>query len=278
MRRFNAAVFSAMALLAACEAEAAGSARTEFTLTNGLRVRLAPAPDETEVIVILGLPAGFRVEPAGKPHVAHVVEHLVVFGGRTGSDEAKTVERWFAEGRANGETLLPFMYFDLHVRPDDLAAAVRVQASRLKGPTFTREVLDREVPRTLGEVEQVDRLDEGYTSKFASIAFVQAAYHGRTDVPMRTKTRALTVDDVRDFWSRSARPDRSILCVVGAFDPAKAREEIEAAFGTIPTPSGLPSDAPALKPGHVTATWDLRARHLLIAWPAPRPPIATIRR
>ena len=224
------------------------------------------------MFVILGIPAGFLAEPAGKPHVAHVAEHLVVFGGRPGSDEAKAAEHWFAEGRANGETLLPFMYFDLHVRPDDLAAAIRLQASRLGAPTFTREVLDREVPRTLAEAENVDRLDEGYTAKFASMAFVQAAFHGRTDIPLRTRTRALTVDDVRDFWSRSARPDRAVLCVVGAFDPEVARKEIQAAFGAIPRPSGPSKDGRStLKPGHIAATWDLRARHLLIAWPAPPP-------
>ncbi len=271
MRTLIAAALPLLGLLAACESEAAGLSREEFTLPNGLRVRLVSAPADGELTVILGLAAGFLAEPAGRPHVAHVAEHLVVFGGQPGSDEAKAADRWFAEGRANGETLLPCMYFDLHVRSDDLAAAVRVQASRLAGPTFTREVLDREVPRTLSEVEQVDRLDEGYTAKFAALAFVQAAFHEATEIPLRTRTRALTVDDVRGFWSRSARPDRAILSVIGAFDPAKAREEIEAAFGSIPRPSGPAIEPGPLRSGHVTATWDLRARHLLIAWPAPPP-------
>lgn len=270
MRRLLAVVFALSAPLAAREAGAAEPSRSEFTLPNGLRVRLAPARDEKEVIVILGVRAGFLAEPAGKPHIAHVAEHLVCFGSRPGSDEAKAMTRWFAEGRANGETHLPFLYFDLHVKPDDLATALRLQASRLDGPTLTREALDREVPRTLGEVEQVDRSDEGYTSKFATMALVQAALRGEADLPLRTKTRGLTVDDVRDFWSRSARPDRSILCVAGAFDPEEGRKEIEATFGTIPKATGPESDAPpTLKPGRLTASWDLRARHLLLAWPAP---------
>ena len=44
MRRLIATAFPVLALLAACEAEAAGPARTEFALANGLRVRLVPAP------------------------------------------------------------------------------------------------------------------------------------------------------------------------------------------------------------------------------------------
>ena len=145
------------------------------------------------------------------------------------------MDRWFAEGRANGETQLPSMYFDLHVPPDDLATALRVQAARLDRPTFTREALDREVPRTLGEADQVDRSDEGYTAKFAAMAFVQAALRGEADIPLHGEDACgLTVDDVRDFWTRSARPDRAILCVAGAFDPEAVRKQIEAAFGAIP--------------------------------------------
>lgn len=257
-------------LLAAREAGAAGPGRSEFTLPNGLRVRLAPARDEKEVIVILGVRAGFFAEPSGKPHIAHVAEHVVVFGARPGSGEAKAMDRWSAEGRANGETLAPLMYFDLHVRPDDLAAALRVQAGRLAGPAITREGLDREVPRALGEVERLDRSDEGYTSKFAAMAFVQAALRGDPHIPLRARTRGFTPEDVRAFWSGAARPDRAILCVAGAFDPEEARKEVEAAFGPIPAPAGPSTEPPPkLRPGRLDATWDLRARHLLLAWPAP---------
>ncbi len=270
MRKLLMVVLPALAFLTAGVAAAEAPRRTEFTLPNGLRVRLAPARDETEVIVLLGVRAGFLAEPMGKPHVAHVAEHLVVFGSRPGSGEAKAMDRWYTEGRANGETQLPSMYFDLHVPPDELATALRVQAARLDRPTFTREALDREVPRTLAEADQVDRSDEGYTAKFAAMAFVQAALRGEAHIPLHARTRGLTVDDVRDFWTRSARPDRAILCVAGAFDPEAARQQIEAAFGAIPRAVGPAQEAPPpLKPGRIAATWDLRARHLLIAWPAP---------
>ena len=266
-------MFALSVLLAAREAGAVAPGRSEFTLPNGLRVRLAPAGDEKEVLVFLGVRAGFLAEPSGKPHVAHVAEHLVCFGSRPGSDEAKAMTRWFAEGRANGETVGPLMYFDLHVPTDELATALRVQAGRLDRPTFTREALDREVPRTLGEVDQVDRSDEGYTSKFAMMAFVQAALRGETDIPIRAKTRGLTVEDVRDFWARSARPDRAILCVVGAFDPATTAQEIEAAFGTAPRAAGPSSGAPpTLKPGPDRRDLGPRARHIAARLAAPPPP------
>ena len=54
------------------------------------------------------------------------------------------------------------MYFDLHVPPDQLETALAVQARRLTRPEFADDVLAREVPRALGELEflGLDKLDE----------------------------------------------------------------------------------------------------------------------
>src|SRR5262249_16348685 len=83
-------------------------------------------------------------EPAGVPHLAHVTEHLTVFDLPPGSDEARAVARWSAQGKANGETLADFMYFDLHVPSAELATALRVQAGRLTGGHFSKDTLARE--------------------------------------------------------------------------------------------------------------------------------------
>ena len=101
-----------------------GDQPTDFTLPNGLRVRLVPVAGEKKVAVLLGVRAGFFDEPAGLPHLAHVTEHLVVFGAPPGSDEGKAAARWYEAGKANAETLPGFMYFDLYVEPTELDAAL----------------------------------------------------------------------------------------------------------------------------------------------------------
>ena len=120
---------------------------TELTLPSGLRVRMVPIAGAKEIAVVLGARAGFFEEPAGSPHLAHVAEHLIVFGPPAGSDEGKAVERWFKAGKVNGETLPGFMYFDLWVVPADLDLALRIQAARLFRPEFPEATLAREVPR-----------------------------------------------------------------------------------------------------------------------------------
>ena len=243
---------------------------TGFALANGLRVRLVPVAGETKVAVLLGVRAGFFDEPAGIPHLAHVAEHLVVFGAPPEGDEGKAVARWYEAGRANAETLPGFMYFDLHVGSAELAAALRVQAARLIRPEFTDPVLRREVPRTLAELEYLERPETYGTGKFAWSAFVQAALHGRTEVPIRATTRAITVEDVRRFHARTFRADRAMLVIVGGFDPDPARKAVEDAFGAIPAPATPPDRLPDPKNGGpITARWDAATRHLILAWRTP---------
>jgi predicted Zn-dependent peptidase len=259
-------------LLFAAAGLASGAEREAYTLPNGLRVRLAPDAKSQEVAVVLGARAGIAFEPAGKPHLAHVAEHLLAFGAKPGTPEADAMNRWFGMGKANGETTLSFMYFDIMTTPAELPAALRLQAARLAAPTLTRDALDREIPRTLAEVENLERSEQVFTGKFAASGFVQAALHGANQVDLKARTRSVTVDDVGAFCARTFRPDRAILVVAGAFDPAVARKEIAATLGKVPAPPrSAPQPAAKLEPGPVIATWDVATRHLLMAWPAPSP-------
>jgi zinc protease len=239
-----------------------------FALANGLRVRLVPAHDEPRVAVILAVRAGFLEEPTGVPHVAHVTEHLAVFDLK---DEAarQAVDRWYQKGQANGETLADYMYFDLHLNADELAMALKVQAGRLDGVDFKRETLARELPRTLQEIEFLESSQHGGTGKFVLAPFVQAAWHGKNDVPIKARTQRITLDEVRAFHARTFRPDRASLLVIGDFDPATARKEIEQRFGNIKRPPAPPVARSQMKPGVAKVTWDVSTRHLLLAWPLP---------
>ena len=241
-----------------------------YALDNGLIVRLIPLQGEKRVSLILGVRAGFFKEPAGFPHLAHVTEHLVVFGLPAESEEKRAAERWFHEGRANGETLPGWMYFDLQVDPGELDTALRVQAIRLSRPVFTQELLTREIPRTLAELEHLEKSEEFGTGKFATSAFFQASLHGRLDVPIKEKTRTITIEDLRRFHAVTFRPDQAVLCIVGNFDAARTRKRIEDAFGMI----RKPNDAivcPQLRQEkkRLTAHWDASTRHLFLAWSAP---------
>jgi predicted Zn-dependent peptidase len=61
-----------------------------------------------------------------------------------------------------------------------------------------------------------------------------------------------------------------MLCLVGGFDGAQARRAIEDTFGTISRSPA--SDEPPRLPrnsGDRTVRWDIKTRHLILAWPTP---------
>lgn len=241
-----------------------------FTLANGLRAKVVSVRGEPRVAVILAVRAGFFAEPPGKAHLAHVTEHLTVFD-LPSTAEAATVARWFRERKANGETLPDFMYFDLLVGRDELPQALKVQAARLAATAFSPATLAREIPRTLAEVDFVERAKIGGPAKFAFSAFAQAALHGRRQTPLRAGTRQLTVEDVRGFHTANFRPDGAMLLVVGDCDVSATRTAVEQVFGSILKPDIPPPTRPAVLPGSFDAAWDIKTTHLFLGWPAPPP-------
>jgi len=259
-----------LALLVGRTATASGAEPLEVTLDNGLRVRFVPIAGWKEVVVLLGVRAGMVDEPAGLPHLAHLAEHLVFHSAPGGSAEAIAVDRWSQARHANGETVAGWMYFDLLVAPSEVPLALRVQAARLVRPEFAAATLRREVPETLAEIDFVERSKVVSPSKFALSVFVQAALHGQAEVPIRAKTRSLTLDDVRRFHAENFRPDRAVLLIVGGFDPDATRQAVNEAFGAIPRAAKPAMVAPEPPPpGTKVAHWDVATRHLLIAWPTP---------
>jgi predicted Zn-dependent peptidase len=246
-------------------ASAIAAEPTEFTLKNGFRVRLVPDDKAKEAAVVLLARAGFLHEPAGLPHVAHVTEHLAVFDAKLGAADAKLFDGWRKAGKVNGETNTEVMFLDLHVATDEVSAAVRVQAARLSAAEFTSETLGREVPRALAEIDYTEKAK--VTGKFALAPFVQAAFHGRTDEPIRERTKKLTLKDATAFHDQTFSPDRAMLLVVGSFDEKAVRKEIEDQFGGLKKRAA--AKRPDLKAGTHAATWDVAGRHVLFAWPTP---------
>jgi zinc protease len=243
-----------------------------YALLNGLGVRLVPRPGEKKVAVLLFARAGFFAEPAGKPHLAHVAEHVTVFSAPEGSEEALAVQKWFETRKANAETLGHFMYFDIEVDSTELEMAIRVQAQRLARAEFREAVLKREIPNALSEIDFVERSEQGGTSKFALTAFAQNVLHDQKTALIRSVSRQFTVADLQSFHERNFRPDTVMLCVVGDFDPQAAKALIEKALGAIPRPkSPRPAAPKPPQPGVRDIRWDLATSHVVVAWPTPPP-------
>ncbi len=85
-------------------------------------------------------------------------------------------------------------------------------------------------------------------------------------MPIMTRTRSISVEDVRRFHARIFRADRAMLVIAGGLDPARARKAVEDVFGSIPLPAKGP-DRVGLRPaaGPFDVRWDASTRHLFLA-------------
>jgi predicted Zn-dependent peptidase len=238
-----------------------------YQLDNGLTVRLVPMELDGQVVVLLGVKAGFFAEPAGKPHLAHIVEHAVFYN--VDAALVPVVARWREENRANAETLADVMYFDLRVPADELESAIALQASRMKIGRFFNAVLEREVPMALAELDMVEKGPVSATSKFALAPFVQAALHGRLQEPIRERSSQLTVDDVQAFYSTEFQPSRAMLTIAGEFEPQQAMRLIARHLARLAHPKDAAVKRSSLRVGRHDATWDVKRKHVFVAFPMP---------
>ena len=103
---------------------------------------------------------------------------------------------------------------------------------------------------------------------FALAPFLQAAFHGATNVPIKALSKQIGIEDVQTFHDRHFRPDRAALIVVGDFDPSAARKEIDSRLAAIPKAPRQPA-RPPLQPGERKVVWDVATSHLIMGWPIP---------
>ncbi|HVX10835.1 MAG TPA: insulinase family protein [Pirellulales bacterium] len=257
----------AAALIVCGSVSAPAESPTSFTLANGLHVRLVPEPDPGNMSVLLAVRAGMLQERKGESHLAHITEHATVFDLGDAS-LVETVNDWFPQNRANAETLGELMYFDLHGKRADLRKALAIDAARLGGMNYSPATLEREIPRALAEVEHLLKVPGGM-GKFALIPFAQAALFGQSKVPLYQRTKTIGVEEVRDFHDRCFGVESARLVVVGDFDTAQTRRDIESRFAQLPRGKAPLPPRPALVPGKRRVHWDVSARHWFIAWQIP---------
>ncbi len=238
-----------------------------FQLDNGLTVLLQPRRDGGKVAVSMFYRAGISHEPAGKAHLAHLVEHLVVQSGTRSYGPREAFQSLNREGMANAETLANAVRYDYVLPADQLDMALKIEAERLTSVEFTDQVLAEEVSRCLQEVGFVQNSPQGGLIKFGLMGLNQVVNHGATHVSVVKGARTLTVEDARTFHRNHYTPETAILAIVGDFDAGRARSLAEERFGGIPSGGGESTVTWKLR-GDARVEWDLASDATYVVYPA----------
>ncbi len=116
------------------------------TLPGGLQATLVHQPQADRAAALARVAAGSHHEPSRFPGLAHLLEHLLFYGGERYQDDDRLMG-WVQRqgGSVNATTLARHSAFFFEVAADALADGVARLQEMLQAPLLLREDIQREV-------------------------------------------------------------------------------------------------------------------------------------
>jgi zinc protease len=207
------------------------------TLSNGLRVLLAPDPNTPVVGVAVHVDVGFRSEPEGRTGFAHLFEHLMFQGSESLEKLAHFRHVQGSGGVFNGSTHQDYTdYFEV-LPAAALERALFLEADRLRAPKLTTENLRNQVDVVKEEI-RLNVLNRPYGG-FPWILLPPVLYdtfpnahNGYGDF---TELEQASLDDAAAFFDTYYAPGNAQVTVAGYLgDVDAALALVEKHFGDIP--------------------------------------------
>ncbi|WP_430229196.1 M16 family metallopeptidase [Nitrosomonas communis] len=210
---------------------------SEYQLTNGLRLLLAPDNSLDSITVNVVYLVGSRDEGYGEAGMAHLLEHLLFKGTEQFSDIKNEFTKRGA--RWNGTTSYDRTnYFETFTASaDNLDWALRLEADRMVNSRVAKSDLDSEMTVVRNEFEA------GENSSFSVLSdrITSAAYswhnYGRSIIGSRSDIENVPIERLQAFYRHYYQPDNAVLVIAGKFEEAEALKMVARHFGPLPRPT-----------------------------------------
>jgi zinc protease len=240
--RTGIALAAVAALMAALGARPAGAAPLAYreVLPNGIVLLVAERPAVPIVAVRLLTRAGAAFDPDDRAGLANLTSAVLTRGTakRTGPEIDSAIE--FVGGSLETAAGRDGLTVALAVQKKDLSLGLDLLSEVVLSPTFPAA----EVTRKVAEIQAAIQRSEEDPGTLATRALSRLVYpnhpYGRPVEGTRESVARLTRDDVVKFYARHARPDATVVAVVGAVTVDEARREIVARLGSWARPSDPP--------------------------------------
>ena len=206
------------------------------TLSNGLRVVLAPDRSAPVVGIAVLYDVGIRSEPEGRTGFAHLFEHLM-FQGSANLEKLEHFRYVQSSGGVfNGSTHFDYTNYFEALPSNALERGLFLEADRMLSPRITEENLANQIAVVKEEI-RVNVLNRPYGGfpwlelppvLFDTFPNSHNGYGGFVDL------ESATVEDAADFFHRYYAPANAVLAVAGDLDVDETVALIEKHFGGIP--------------------------------------------
>jgi zinc protease len=211
----------------------------EFRLSaNGLRVVMLPNRVAPVVTFAIVYHVGSRNEAVGYTGATHLLEHLMFKGTPEYNREKGTAIAAILEAmgaRFNATTWFDRTNYYETVPSDQLEAAVRIEASRLRGALLRDADRQPEMTVVRNEFERGENspFQVLYKLSFAT-AFREHPYHHPT-IGWRSDIEGVSTERLKEFYDVFYHPNNATALVIGDFDEEEALAILARHLGPIPS-------------------------------------------
>lgn len=243
---------------------------------NGLTVAFVESRRAPVVAQYLFYAVGSGEDPAGRSGVAHFLEHMMFKGSRNVPNGAFSQIVAREGGNDNAFTSRDVTAYYQHVEASRLPLVMEMEADRVAGALLGAEEFEAE--RQVVLEERRTRIDSNPRARFRE-AFDAALWgpqhwRGRPIIGWEEEIRAITLDDLRGFYTRWYAPANAILVVAGDVREAELRRLVERHYGAVPAreaPQRVrgPAPATAREPRLIRRDPGVREAAYARAWMAP---------
>ena len=216
-------------------------------LPNGLTVMLMER-HEVPLIAVRAVVKAVAVNDGAQAGLANLTGDAILLGSEK-HDKAAIDEAFdFRGAQLAGGSATEQTTVQANFAKNDAAALLPLFAEIVQQPSFEATELDKLKTRKVSGLKQAKESPRQVAGTyFRSMLYGDAPYASPAGGTVGSLA-ALKRDDVQGFHGRYFRPDNAAVIVVGDFDPAAMRQQIESLFGTWQAQGPAPQRADYGKP------------------------------
>lgn len=246
---------------------------TKYTLPNGLQVLLKEIHTVPLISHWVWYKVGSRNEQPGLTGISHWVEHMQFKG--TDKFPAGVLDKAISRngGYWNAMTYLDWTAYFETLPAEHIQLALDLEANRMIHSHYAEKEVESERTVIISELEggknhPLSRLNDAVQAK----CFDLHPYRNEV-IGSEEDLRAITRDDLYQYYRRNYAPNNAVLAIAGDFDTEDMKARIEAAFGDIP-PYQMPiypidQDAPLQGVRNVEISGASETAFMQVAYRAP---------
>jgi zinc protease len=201
-----------------------------MTLENGLRILLLPDTSTPTITLSGHIAAGTEYDSNAKAGLADLTAENVMNGTKT--KDALTLAEMLEDRGADlsFDTNREGVTIDGDGLATDLPLLVQTLADVVQNASFPADELELSRQRALINLqEQLDDPNSLGRRKFQQTVYPEN--HPFHSFPTPESLKQITQDDVVQFYRTHYRPDKTVLALVGNFDPAQVRSLLKQQLG-----------------------------------------------